>query len=71
MRRPLHCSRAEMMGCVGYKEPLGLEDEAWIYFAKTHSDGFNGFAGVVWLVAAAVGSPMWHVQRLEVDWGWG
>lgn len=24
------------------------------------------FAGIVWLLALIVGSPMWYVQRLEV-----
>lgn len=40
-------------------------------FAGLYSDGFNIFAGVVWLVAVIIGSPMWHVQRLEVDLGLG
>lgn len=29
------------------------------------------FARMVWLVAVIIGSPMWHVQRLEVDSGLG
>lgn len=26
------------------------------------------FAGIVWVLALIVGSPMWYVQRLEVGW---
>lgn len=26
------------------------------------------FTGIVWALALIVGSPMWHVQRLEVRW---
>lgn len=33
------------------------------------SADFGTFAGVVWLVAVIVGTPMWHVQRLEVGSG--
>lgn len=29
-------------------------------------DNCHIVAGVVWLVAIIIGSPMWHVQRLEV-----
>lgn len=40
-------------------------------FAELYSDDFNVFARMVWLVAVIIGSPMWHVQRLEVDSGLG
>lgn len=40
-------------------------------WAESHPDHFHVFPGVVWLVAVIVGSPMWHVQRLEVRWGPG
>lgn len=36
---------------------------------ESDSDDFNVLAGVVWLLAVIVGSPMWHVQRLEVGSG--
>lgn len=45
---------------------LGVGAFCW---AESHSDPFHVFTGVVWLVAVIVGSPMWHVQRLEVHWG--
>jgi hypothetical protein len=41
------------------------------YLAEPYSDDCNIFTGVVWLVAVIVGSPMLHVQRLEVDWELG
>uniref|UniRef100_A0A2K6L1W6 Pyroglutamylated RF-amide peptide receptor n=1 Tax=Rhinopithecus bieti TaxID=61621 RepID=A0A2K6L1W6_RHIBE len=34
----------------------------------SYSDDFNTFTGVVWLVAVIVGSPMWHVQQLEIKY---
>ncbi|TEA41775.1 hypothetical protein DBR06_SOUSAS2410013 [Sousa chinensis] len=37
-------------------------------FAELYSDDFNVFAHMVWLVAVIIGSPMWHVQRLEIKY---
>ncbi|KAI5932216.1 pyroglutamylated RF-amide peptide receptor [Manis javanica] len=55
------------MTCIAVERHQGLVHPFRMKWQYTNQRAFT-VLGVVWLVAAAVGSPMWHVQRLEVKY---
>ncbi|KAM5159519.1 pyroglutamylated RF-amide peptide receptor isoform 2-T2 [Callospermophilus lateralis] len=49
---------------------LGQQNSKWIVLDHgwTDREDWLANAGVVWLVAVIVGSPMWHVQQLQIKY---
>ncbi|XP_025729893.1 pyroglutamylated RF-amide peptide receptor [Callorhinus ursinus] len=55
------------MTCIAVERHQGLVHPFKMKWQYTNRRAFT-VLGVVWLVAVIVGSPMWHVQRLEVKY---
>ncbi|XP_012583280.1 PREDICTED: pyroglutamylated RFamide peptide receptor [Condylura cristata] len=55
------------MTCIAVERHQGLVHPFKMKRQYTHRRAFT-MLGVVWLVAIIVGSPMWHVQRLEIKY---
>ncbi|XP_006740463.2 pyroglutamylated RF-amide peptide receptor isoform X1 [Leptonychotes weddellii] len=55
------------MTCIAVERHQGLVHPFKMKWQYTNRRAFT-MLGVVWLVAVIVGSPMWHVQRLEVKY---
>uniref|UniRef100_H0UWF3 Pyroglutamylated RF-amide peptide receptor n=1 Tax=Cavia porcellus TaxID=10141 RepID=H0UWF3_CAVPO len=53
------------MTCIAVERHQGLVHPFKMKWQYTNQ---RAFTGVVWLVAVIVGSPMWHVQRLEIKY---
>ncbi|ERE90920.1 pyroglutamylated RF-amide peptide receptor isoform X2 [Cricetulus griseus] len=55
------------MTCIAVERHQGLVHPFKMKWQYTNRRAFT-ILGVVWLVAIIVGSPMWHVQRLEIKY---
>ncbi|XP_059025303.1 pyroglutamylated RF-amide peptide receptor [Mustela lutreola] len=55
------------MTCIAVERHQGLVHPFKMKWQYTNRRAFT-MLGVVWLVAVIVGSPMWHVQRLEIKY---
>ncbi|XP_051012775.1 pyroglutamylated RF-amide peptide receptor [Acomys russatus] len=55
------------MTCIAVERHQGLVHPFKMKWQYTNRRAFT-ILGVVWLVAVIVGSPMWHVQRLEIKY---
>ncbi|KAB1282076.1 Pyroglutamylated RF-amide peptide receptor, partial [Camelus dromedarius] len=55
------------MTCIAVERHQGLVHPFKMKWQYTNQRAFT-MLGVVWLVAVIVGSPMWHVQRLEIKY---
>ncbi|KAK7796216.1 hypothetical protein U0070_007049, partial [Myodes glareolus] len=55
------------MTCIAVERHQGLVHPFKMKWQYTNQRAFT-ILGVVWLVAIIVGSPMWHVQRLEIKY---
>ncbi|XP_057613151.1 pyroglutamylated RF-amide peptide receptor [Chionomys nivalis] len=55
------------MTCIAVERHQGLVHPFKMKWQYTNQRAFT-ILGVVWLVAVIVGSPMWHVQRLEIKY---
>ncbi|KAL1768069.1 pyroglutamylated RFamide peptide receptor, partial [Sigmodon hispidus] len=55
------------MTCIAVERHQGLVHPFKMKWQYTNQRAFR-MLGVVWLVAIIIGSPMWHVQRLEVKY---
>ncbi|KAM5255854.1 pyroglutamylated RF-amide peptide receptor [Ctenodactylus gundi] len=55
------------MTCIAVERHQGLVHPFKMKWQYTNQRAFT-MLGVVWLVAIIVGSPMWHVQRLEIKY---
>ncbi|XP_019684566.2 pyroglutamylated RF-amide peptide receptor isoform X1 [Felis catus] len=56
------------MTCIAVERHQGLVHPFKMKWQYTNRRAFTMLAGVVWLLAVIVGSPMWHVQRLEIKY---
>ncbi|NXW44616.1 QRFPR protein, partial [Nyctiprogne leucopyga] len=56
------------MTCIAVERHQGIVHPLKMKWQYTNKRAFT-MLGVVWLLALIVGSPMWHVQRLEVRTG--
>ncbi|XP_070613754.1 pyroglutamylated RF-amide peptide receptor isoform X3 [Erythrolamprus reginae] len=52
------------MTCIALERHNGIVHPLKMKWQYTHRRAYT-MLGIVWLLAAAVGSPMWHVQRVE------
>ncbi|XP_034298721.1 pyroglutamylated RF-amide peptide receptor [Pantherophis guttatus] len=52
------------MTCIALERHNGIVHPLKMKWQYTHRRAYT-VLGIVWLLAAAVGSPMWHVQRVE------
>uniref|UniRef100_A0A4X1V9R8 Pyroglutamylated RF-amide peptide receptor n=1 Tax=Sus scrofa TaxID=9823 RepID=A0A4X1V9R8_PIG len=55
------------MTCIAVERHQGLVHPFKMKWQYTNRRAFT-MLGVVWLVAVIIGSPMWHVQRLEIKY---
>ncbi|XP_025951878.1 pyroglutamylated RF-amide peptide receptor isoform X2 [Dromaius novaehollandiae] len=55
------------MTCIAVERHQGIVHPLKMKFEYTNKRAFT-MLGIVWLLAVIVGSPMWHVQRLEVKY---
>ncbi|XP_010609314.1 pyroglutamylated RF-amide peptide receptor [Fukomys damarensis] len=55
------------MTCIAVERHQGLVHPFKMKWQYTNQRAFT-MLGVVWLVAVIIGSPMWHVQRLEIKY---
>uniref|UniRef100_A0A8C5L0W1 Pyroglutamylated RF-amide peptide receptor n=1 Tax=Jaculus jaculus TaxID=51337 RepID=A0A8C5L0W1_JACJA len=55
------------MTCIAVERHQGLVNPFKMKWQYTNQRAFT-VLGVVWLVAVIIGSPMWHVQRLEIKY---
>ncbi|KAL8206983.1 UNVERIFIED_CONTAM: hypothetical protein K2H54_038397 [Gekko kuhli] len=58
------------MTCIAAERHNGIVHPLKMKWQYTNRRAYT-MLGIVWLAAAIVGSPMWHVQRLEVTHGPG
>ncbi|XP_010185920.1 PREDICTED: pyroglutamylated RFamide peptide receptor, partial [Mesitornis unicolor] len=55
------------MTCIAVERHQGIVHPLKMKWQYTNKRAFT-MLGIVWLLAVIVGSPMWHVQRLEVKY---
>ncbi|XP_043917470.1 pyroglutamylated RF-amide peptide receptor [Protopterus annectens] len=55
------------MACIAVERHQGIVHPLRMKWQYTNRRAFT-MLGIVWLVAAAFGAPVWHVQRLEVKY---